>query len=63
MESTAQYWRPVWDGLGVALPPLHLCNPLKVKARRGRKLDFRDAQRLADRWHSGGFKSKLHAGG
>lgn len=51
MESTAQYWRPVWYGLE-GLFQLHLCHPLKTKAPRGRKRDFRDAQRLADRWRA-----------
>ena len=61
MESTAQYWRPVWHGLEPHFP-LHLCNPLKVKARRGRKSDFRDAQRLADRWHSGDLEESFIPG-
>jgi transposase len=51
MESTAQYWRPVWYGLE-PLFRLHLTHPLKTRAPRGRKSDFRDAQRLADRWCS-----------
>ncbi len=49
MESTAQYWRPVWYGLEDHFQ-LHLCHPLQTRAPRGRKRDFRDAQRLADRW-------------
>lgn len=49
MESTAQYWRPVWYGLEAHFE-LHLTHPLKTRAPRGRKRDFRDAQRLADRW-------------
>lgn len=61
MESTAQYWRPVWHGLEPHFP-LHLCHPLKVKARRGRKSDFRDAQRLADRWHSGDLEESFIPG-
>jgi transposase len=52
MESTAQYGRPVWYGLE-PLFKLHLTHPLKTRAPRGRKSDFRDAQRLADRWRSG----------
>jgi hypothetical protein len=59
--STAQYWRPVW----YALEPhckLHLCHPLKVQARRGRKWDFRDAQRLADRWNSGDLEESYITG-
>jgi transposase len=61
MESTAQYWRPVWHGLEPHFP-LHLCHPLKVKAPRGRKFDFRDAQRLADRWHSGDLEESFIPG-
>jgi transposase len=52
MESTAQYWRPVWYGLEPYFE-LHLCNPLQAKAPRGKKRDYRDAQRLADRWQAG----------
>jgi transposase len=51
MESTAQYWRPVWYVLELHFQ-LHLTHPLKTRAPRGRKSDFRDAQRLADRWSS-----------
>jgi transposase len=51
MESTAQYWRPVWYGLEAHFQ-LHLTHPLKTRAPRGRKRDYRDAQRLADRWYS-----------
>jgi len=61
LESTAEYWRPVWNGLEAHLK-LHLCNPLQVKARRGRKQDFRDAQRLADRWHSGDLEESFVPG-
>ncbi len=52
MESTAQYWRPVWYGLEAHFA-LHLCHPLRTRGRRGRKDDFRDARRLVDRLHSG----------
>ena len=52
MESTAPYWRPVWYGWEAHFP-LPLTHPLKTRAPRGRKRDFRDAQRLADRWYSG----------
>jgi transposase len=58
MESTAQYWRPVWYGLEPHFR-LHLCHPLKVKAPRGRKWDYRDAQRLADRWNSGDLEESF----
>jgi transposase len=58
MESTAQYWRPVWYGLEGHFR-LHLTHPLKTRARPGRKSDFRDAQRLADRWSSGDLEESF----
>jgi transposase len=61
MESTAQYWRPVWYGLE-PLFGLHLTHPLKTRAPRGRKSDFRDAQRLADRWCSGDLEESFIPG-
>lgn len=61
MESTAQYWRPVWYGLEGQYS-LHLTHPLKTKAPKGRKRDFRDAQRLADRWHSGDLEESFVPG-
>jgi len=61
MESTAQYWRPVWYGLE-PLFRLHLTHPLKTRAPRGRKSDFRDAQRLADRWCSGDLEESFIPG-
>jgi transposase len=61
MESTAQYWRPVWYGLEAHFA-LHLTHPLKTRAPRGRKRDFRDAQRLADRWHSGDLEDSFIPG-
>jgi transposase len=61
MESTAQYWRPVWYGLEPHFP-LHLTHPLKTRAPRGRKSDFRDAQRLADRWSAGDLEESFIPG-
>jgi transposase len=61
MESTAQYWRPVWYGLEPYFR-LHLTHPLKTRAPRGRKSDFRDAQRLADRWSSGDLEESFIPG-
>ncbi len=61
MESTAQYWRPVWYGLEAHFQ-LHLTHPLKTRAPRGRKWDFRDARRLADRWHSGDLEASFIPG-
>jgi transposase len=58
MESTAQYWRPVWNGLERHFR-LHLTHPLKTQAPRGRKFDFRDARRLADRWDSGDLEESF----
>jgi len=48
MESTAQYWRSVW----LELEPhmlLHLAHAFSNRAPRGRKQDFRDAERLVRR--------------
>ena len=61
MESTAQYWRPVWYGLEAHFR-WHLTHPLKTRARRGRKSDFRDAQRLADRGSSGDLEDSFVPG-
>jgi transposase len=49
MESTGQYWRPVWNILEEAFPNLILVNPLHVKALAGRKTDRLDARWLATR--------------
>ena len=63
MESTAQYWRPVWGTLEQYWQPamrnrenapkmsgtLHLCQAQSNRAPRGRKKDFRDAERLVKR--------------
>ncbi|MCL5670224.1 MAG: IS110 family transposase [Acidobacteria bacterium] len=63
MESTAQYWKPVWGGAGTVLKPicekregagpksgtLHLAQAQSNRARRGRKNDFADAERLVKR--------------
>ena len=48
MESTAQYWRSVW----LELEPhmlLHLAHAFSNRAPRGRKHDFKDAERLVRR--------------
>lgn len=47
MESTGQYWRPVWNVLEGAIPNLVLLNPAHVKGLAGRKTDKRDAEWLA----------------
>jgi transposase len=63
MESTAQYWKPVWGALERYWKPrcqsragasrmsgtLHLAQALSNRGRRGRKNDFRDAERLLKR--------------
>jgi len=63
MESTAQYWRPVWEALERYWKPicekregarrksgtLHLAQAQSNRGRRGRKRDFVDAERLVKR--------------
>jgi transposase len=63
MESTAQYWRPVWETLERQWKPLcekpedarcrsgklHLAQAQSNRGRRGRKRDFPDAERLVKR--------------
>src|SRR6202023_1588494 len=63
MESTAQYWKPVWETLERYWKPLcekregarrrsgtlHLAQALSNRGRRGRKRDFVDAERLVKR--------------
>jgi transposase len=48
MESTAQYWKPVWYELEQHMR-LHLAQAFSNKAPKGRKHDFRDAERLVRR--------------
>src|SRR3989442_6510850 len=63
MESTAQYWKPVWgalerywkptcqkrEGAGPMSGTLHLAQAQSNRGRRGRKKDFPDAERLIKR--------------
>jgi transposase len=63
MESTAQYWKPVWAALerywkpicqkrkdtGPSSATLHLAQAQSNRGRRGRKKDFPDAERLVKR--------------
>jgi transposase len=49
MESTAQYWKPVWLDLEPHFEKLHLAQAQSNRAPKGRKNDFRDAKRLARR--------------
>jgi transposase len=48
MESTAQYWRSVWMELEPHMC-LHLAQAFSNRAPRGRKHDFKDAERLVRR--------------
>jgi transposase len=48
MESTAQYWRSVWLELEPHMR-LHLAHAFSNRAPRGRKHDFKDAERLVRR--------------
>ncbi len=52
MESTAQYWRPVWLALEGQCC-LHLAQARSNRGARGRKGDFRDAKRIVSRLLSG----------
>lgn len=52
MESTAQYWRPVWMTLENEFS-LTLAQARSTRARRGRKWDKADAQRIARRLLAG----------
>src|SRR5216683_7004738 len=63
MESTAQYWKPVWEALerywqptcqqqesaGLMSRKLHLAHAVSNRGRRGRKRDLPDAERLVKR--------------
>ena len=52
MESTAQYWKPVWLALEGHLE-LHLAQAWSNRAARGKKADFKDAIRLLRRHLAG----------
>jgi transposase len=52
MESTAQYWKPVWQSLEGRIR-LHLAQAHSNKAPKGRKRDFSDAERLVRRHIAG----------
>ena len=49
MESTAQYWKPVWLDLEPHFAKLHLAQAHSNRAPKGRKADFKDGKRLARR--------------
>jgi transposase len=52
MESTAQYWKPVWMELEPHMR-LHLAQAQSNKAPKGRKTDLADAKRLVRRFVAG----------
>lgn len=52
MESTAEYWKPVWNRLERKFK-LHLAQAQSNAGPRGRKHDFGDAERLARRLMAG----------
>lgn len=52
MESTAQYWKPVWYELE-RVCKLSLAQAQSNRAPKGRKSDFADAQRLVRRYIAG----------
>jgi transposase len=52
MESTAEYWKPVWWELEPYMR-LHLAQAFSNRAPKGRKHDFRDAERLLRRFLAG----------
>jgi transposase len=49
MESTAQYWKPIWLDLEPHFEKLHLAQAHSNRAPKGRKNDFGDAKRMARR--------------
>jgi transposase len=48
MESTGQYWRPLWNLLEGEFAKLLLVNPQHIKGLNGYKTDPKDAQWIAD---------------
>src|SRR5258708_5732369 len=54
MESTAQYWKPVWQELEGKCE-LYLAQAQSNRAPRGRKRDFADAERLLRRHAADGL--------
>jgi len=53
MESTAQYWKPIWLDLEPHFGQMHLAQAHSNRAPKGRKHDFGDAQRLTRRLIAG----------
>jgi transposase len=56
MESTGQYWRPLWNLLEGEFAQLILVNPQHIKGLNGYKTDPKDAQWIADLLESGKLK-------
>ena len=56
MESTGQYWRPLWNLLEGEFSQLILVNPQHIKGLNGYKTDAKDAQWIADLLESGKLK-------
>jgi transposase len=52
MESTAQYWKPIWFALEGHFK-LFLAQAWSNRAQHGKKADFRDAERLLRRFVAG----------
>jgi len=56
MESTGQYWRPLWNLLEGEFSKLILVNPQHIKGLNGYKTDPKDAQWIADLLENGKLK-------
>jgi transposase len=59
MESTGQYWRPVWNLLEGHFEKLVLVNPQHIKGLNGHKTDPKDAQWIAGLLEGGKLKGSL----
>jgi transposase len=53
MESTAQYWKPVWLDLEPHFAKLHLAQAHSNRAPKGRKNDYGDGKRMCRRLLAG----------
>lgn len=56
MESTGQYWRPLWNLLEGEFAKLILVNPQHIKGLNGYKTDPKDARWIADLLEGGKLK-------
>lgn len=59
MESTGQYWRPLWNLLESEFEKLILVNPQHIKGLNGYKTDPKDAQWIAGLLEGGKLKNSL----